>query len=275
MPELPEVETIVTGLRELIVGHTIREVIVREKNIIAYPSADKFKDDLTDKKILAVDRRGKYILLRVEDHKTLVVHLRMTGRLLVKPTTIKYNKHTHVIFKLNNDIDLRFHNVRKFGRMYLVDTTESYGPAGGLATLGPEPLSDEFTLDKFKDRIEKRKSNIKALLLNQKFLAGLGNIYVDEALFEAGVSPERRSDSLSESEKEEIYYAIRSVLKRGVEAGGTSFSDYLDARGGKGNFQKQLRVYQQEDKKCPVCGNIIIKKKIAGRGTHYCPTCQK
>ncbi|MFP4017088.1 MAG: bifunctional DNA-formamidopyrimidine glycosylase/DNA-(apurinic or apyrimidinic site) lyase [Halanaerobiales bacterium] len=274
MPELPEVETIVTGLRELIVDHIIQLVIVREKNIIAYPSVDEFITELSERKIVAVDRRGKYILIRIEGQKTLVVHLRMTGRLLVKPTAIDYDRHTHVIFRLNNEIDLRFHNVRKFGRMYLVDT-DDYSPARGLATLGPEPLSEEFTLEWFKEKISKRKSNIKSLLLKQTFLAGLGNIYVDEVLFEAGISPERKSDSLSLSEVKKIYYAIRTILKRGVEAGGTSFSDYLNAKGEKGNFQNELRVYQQEDKECPKCGNKIIKKKIAGRGTHFCPTCQK
>lgn len=274
MPELPEVETIVIGLRELIVGNTIHEIIVREADIVAFPTVEEFKKGLYKKCIKAVDRRGKYILLRIEGQKTLVIHLRMTGRLLVKPGKADYDKHTHIIFKLDNELDLRFHNIRKFGRMYLVDS-DDYKPAGGLATLGPEPLSEEFTLEVFKDQINKRRTNIKSLLLNQSFIAGLGNIYVDESLFRAGISPQRRSDTLSEKEKQELYLAIRSVLRLSIKAGGTSFSDYLNARGEKGDFQNHLKVYQQEDEACSICGHKIIKEKIAGRGTRYCPVCQK
>ncbi len=274
MPELPEVETIVIGLRELIIGHTINDVIIKEKNIIAFPSPKEFQKELLKKSITAIDRRGKYILIRIEGNKTLVIHLRMTGRLLVKPRGLSYDKHTHIIFKFDDEMDLRFHNVRKFGRMYLVDSGD-YGPAGGLDKLGPEPLSEEFTLEVFMEIINTRKTNIKSLLLNQSFLAGLGNIYVDEALFRAFISPRRKADNLSDQEKQRLYQAIRSVLKSGVESGGTTFSDYLNAKGEKGNFQKQLKVYQQEDKECPNCGHRIIKEKIAGRGTHYCPDCQK
>lgn len=274
MPELPEVETIVTGLRELVVGHIINKVIIREEKIIAFPEVKEFEKELYEKDIISVDRRGKYILLRIEGNKTLVVHLRMTGRLLVKPQKLEYDKHTHVIFKLNNDFDLRFHNVRKFGRMYLVDSGD-YGPAGGLATLGPEPLSDAFTLEEFKKQLKNRRTNIKSLLLNQKFLAGLGNIYTDEALFRAKISPYRTADTLTENEKMDLYTAIRSVLKSGVDSGGTSFSDYLNIKGEKGNFQNKLKVYQREGKKCSICGHEIKKDKVAGRGTHYCSTCQK
>ena len=274
MPELPEVETVVIGLRELIVGCTIQEVIVREGNLIAFPSVEEFKDSLYKKSIETVDRRGKYILIRIKGQKTLVVHLRMTGRLLVKPGELDYDKHTHIIFKLDNKLDLRFHNVRKFGRMYLVDS-DNYKPAGGLANLGPEPLSEEFTLEVFKDHINKRSANIKSLLLNQSFIAGLGNIYADESLFRSGISPQRKSDSLSDKEKEKLYHAIRSILQSSVRAGGTSFSDYLNAKGEKGKFQYQLQVYQQEDKECSNCGHTIIKERIAGRGTRYCPVCQK
>ncbi len=274
MPELPEVETIVVGLRELITGHTINEILIRENNIIAFPSPVEFKEELLKKTITGVDRRGKYILIRIEGNKTLVVHLRMTGKLLVKPRKFSFDKHTHIIFQIDNEMDLRFHNVRKFGRMYLVDSGD-YEPAGGLDKLGPEPLSEEFTLALFMKKINTRKTNIKSLLLNQSFLAGLGNIYVDEALFRAFISPKRKADSLSVREKQNLYKAIRSVLQSGVESGGTTFSDYLNVKGEKGNFQKQLKVYQQEDKECPNCGHRIVKEKIAGRGTHYCPNCQR
>ncbi|MFW6022898.1 MAG: bifunctional DNA-formamidopyrimidine glycosylase/DNA-(apurinic or apyrimidinic site) lyase [Halanaerobiaceae bacterium] len=274
MPELPEVETIVSGLSLLIKGSTIEDIIIREKNLIAFPSVEEFKDGLKNKSIIAITRRGKYILIRIEGHKTLVVHLRMTGRLLVKSREVEYDKHTHIIFQLNNELDLRFHNVRKFGRMYLVDSGD-YTPAGGLANLGPEPLSEKFTLEVFRESISRRSTNIKSLLLNQSFLAGLGNIYTDEALFMAKILPERKADTLTDGEIENLYNAIRYVLKQGVKLGGTSFSDYLNAFGEKGKFQYELKVYQQEGSECTICGSKIIKKRIAGRGTHYCPVCQK
>lgn len=274
MPELPEVETIVIGLRELITGYTIENIIVREANLIAFPGVEDFKNELWEKTIKAVERRGKYILIELNGNKTLVIHLRMTGRLLVKSRELEYDKHTHIIFQLDRDLDLRFHNLRKFGRLYLIDN-DDYGFAGGLADLGPEPLSTEFTLDKFMDAISKRKANIKSLLLKQNFIAGLGNIYTDEALFLAHISPERSSNSLSEKEIADLYSSIRKVLKRGIELKGTSFSDYRNAKGEKGSFQKELKVYQQEGKGCINCGHMILKKKIAGRGTHYCPNCQK
>lgn len=274
MPELPEVETIVKGLRKLITDHVVQNIIVREPKLIAFPAVDDFKDELVGSCIDGINRRGKYILIRFKGDKTLVVHLRMTGRLLVKPRNIEYDKHTHIIFELNNGIDLRFHNMRKFGRMYLVDTG-AYQEAGGLAKLGPEPLSIDFTLKKFKEILKSRTTNIKSLLLNQTFIAGLGNIYTDEALFMAGIAPDRRVNTLTDIEKEKLYRAIRKVLKSGIKYGGTSFSDYLNAFGKKGDFQKELQVYQQDGKKCPACGQIIEKKRVAGRGTHYCPDCQR
>ena len=273
MPELPEVETIVKGLSELITGNVINNIIIREPKIIAFPDAKDFKKSLCGKTIKAINRRGKYILIRIEDDKTLVIHLRMTGKLLVKPHELQYDTHTHIIFELSNKMDIRFHNVRKFGRMYLIENG-AYQNAGGLAKLGPEPLSNKFTLDKFKGLFKSRSANIKSLLLNQSFIAGMGNIYTDEALFIAGISHDRNADTLTDSEKEKLYRSIRKVLKNGIKYGGTSFSDYLNAIGEKGDFQKELKVYQQTGEKCPECGETIEKKRVAGRGTHYCPNCQ-
>lgn len=274
MPELPEVEIIVRGLRSLIRGYTIENLIIRAESLVAYPPVEEFQEVLKGKTIEDIDRRGKYILLKLSGGKTLVVHLRMTGRLLVLAREVAYDKHTHIIFQLNKGLDLRFHDVRKFGRVYLVADGD-YRPAGGLQNLGPEPLAPEFTLGDFSKALKGKKANIKSLLLNQSFIAGLGNIYTDEALFAAAISPERSADSLKEDEVEALYDSIRLVLQKGIAAGGTSFSDYRDARGEKGNFQEELQVYQQGGQECPRCGSIITKKKIAGRGTHYCPNCQK
>ncbi len=274
MPELPEVETIVRGLKELIKGRRITAIKVREAKLIAYPSKDEFINQLKGKKIIDINRRGKYILIALEGNKNLVIHLRMTGRLLVKGSEEPYYKHTHIIFRLDDDRELRFNNMRKFGRMYLIDAGE-WQQAGGLAELGPEPLSSDFTLRDFTLSFKNRRTSIKALLLNQKFIAGLGNIYVDEALFLAGISPLRKADSLTDKEIEKLYHSIREVLRQGIESGGTTFSDYLNARGGEGSFQKKLHVYQREGKDCHRCQTKIIKERVAGRGTHYCPGCQR
>ncbi|MFW6035862.1 MAG: bifunctional DNA-formamidopyrimidine glycosylase/DNA-(apurinic or apyrimidinic site) lyase [Halothermotrichaceae bacterium] len=274
MPELPEVETIVIGLKNMVVNNIIKDVIIKETGLIAFPDPDTFKKALKGKKIRAIKRRGKYIIFNISDQKNLIIHLRMTGRLLVKPSNLEYNKHTHIIFKLDDAMDLRFNNVRKFGRLYLVEKGE-YKEAGGLADLGPEPLAQKFTFKKFKELFINRSKNIKALLLDQTFLAGLGNIYTDEALFSAGINPMRTADSLNNNEKKKLYKAIKKVLKIGIKYGGTSFSDYVNASGEKGEFQDKLKVYQKEGHRCPECGSEIVKTRIAGRGTHYCPQCQK
>lgn len=274
MPELPEVETIVRGLRDLILGKEIIDLKIREERVIGFPGAKDFIKGVKGKKILNVKRRGKYIIIILEEKKEVVVHLRMTGQLLIKPRYLPFDKHTHVIFELNDNMDLRFNNVRKFGRLYFVDDGE-WERVGGLAKLGPEPLSDDFTLDKFTKSIRKRKGNIKSLLLNQSFIAGMGNIYTDEALFLSRISPLRRADTLNEREIKELYQAIRKVLNMGIESGGTTFSDYLNANGEKGSFQDYLKVYNRKGENCLICNTPIIKAQIAGRSTHYCPNCQR
>ena len=274
MPELPEVENVVLGLKKLIKNYIINSVVVKEDNIIAYPDSESFSQQIKDKEIIDIFRRGKYLLFKLSQGKTMVIHLRMTGKLLVKPSSEPIQKHTHVIFKLNNNMDLRFNNVRKFGRVYLIDSDEREN-AGGLADLGPEPLSDNFTFDKFKNLFEGRTGRIKPLLLNQRFIAGLGNIYTDEALFRSRIHPLRKADTLTEDELKDLYNAIREVLKLGIKYNGTSFSDYVNALGEKGSFQAELLVYQREGENCPNCKTEIVRKKVGGRSSFYCPKCQK
>lgn len=275
LPELPEVETVVQGLKDLTEGRKIMTVKVREEKIIGYPEkVNEFIHDVINKKIVNLGRRGKYILINLDQYKTMVVHLRMTGKLLVKASELPFEKHTHVIFELDNDQDLRFNNVRKFGRIYLVDSG-NWEKAGGLNELGPEPLADDFTLECFEKQFENRRASIKSLLLDQSFIAGLGNIYTDEVLFMAGINPGRKANTLSREEIKKIYKSIRKLLKLGIKYGGTTFSDYVNVLGKKGSFQRKLLVYQQQGKKCPECGAAIVKEKIAGRSTHYCPQCQK
>ncbi|MFN2340200.1 MAG: bifunctional DNA-formamidopyrimidine glycosylase/DNA-(apurinic or apyrimidinic site) lyase [Halanaerobium sp.] len=276
MPELPEVETVVKGLRPLITDRIVTAVEIREENMIAFPEDDiqSFTDFLTGSKIEAINRRGKYIIIELSNDKNMVIHLRMTGKLLVKEVEEFRDKHTHVIFSLNDGQEIRFNNIRKFGRVYLIDKNHPE-QAGGLADLGPEPLSDELTVEDFKKLFENRRALMKSLLLNQHFIAGIGNIYADEILFRAGIRPDRTADTLTEAEKEAVYHKMREILKKGIIYGGTSFSDYVNAFGEKGSFQEELRAHQREGEKCYECGSIIEKIKVSGRSTYFCPQCQK
>ncbi len=274
MPELPEVETIIRELKKIIINKKIVEIKVHEAMVIGYPDNEqRFIDDLKGQKIINISRRGKYIVMSLDREMKLVIHLRMSGKLLIKDSSQKYNKHSHVIFKLNNGQDLRFNTIRKFSRVYLVKNS-CMENAGGLVNLGPEPLSDNFTLKDFKSLFKGRRAFIKSLLLNQKFLAGMGNIYTDEALFRAGIKPDRKANTLTDKKISALYSAIKEVLRDGINYGGTSFSDYVNTMGHEGDFQKQLMVYQREGEDCLKCGCKIVKDKLCGRSTHYCPHCQ-
>lgn len=276
MPELPEVETVVKGLRPIVEDKIITDVEIRVEDLIGYPedNIDKFKEELIGSSICAVDRRGKYIIFELDIDKNMIIHLRMTGKLLVSEVEKYRDKHTHVIFSLDDGQEIRFNNVRKFGRIYLIDPDHPE-QAGGFAELGPEPLSEDLSLEKFKKLFENRRGIIKSLLMNQKFIAGIGNIYADEILFLSGIRPDRTADTLTDMEKEKIYFNMRDILKKGILYGGTTFSDYVNAFGQEGSFQVELRVYQKEGEECFKCGAPIEKTKIGGRSTYYCPKCQK
>lgn len=274
MPELPEVENVVLGLKNLIKNYIITSVRIKEPALIAYPELKKFKKQIKNRKISDITRRGKYILIHLVEDKIMVIHLRMTGKLLVKSSNEPLKKHTHVIFQLDHNTDLRFNNVRKFGRIYLIDA-DNYEAAGGLSELGPEPLASDFNFKDFQKLFEGRTAVIKSLLLNQKFIAGLGNIYTDEVLYRSGIHPKLPANKLTEKDMKKLYKNIRKILKLGIKYNGTTFSDYVNAFGEKGSFQEKLQVYQKEGQKCKKCGEIIVKNKVAGRSTYYCPNCQK
>jgi len=276
MPELPEVETVVKGLRPIVEDKKITDVEIRVEDLIGYPedNIDKFKEELIGSSICAVDRRGKYIIFELDIDKNMIIHLRMTGKLLVSEVEKYRDKHTHVIFSLDDGQEIRFNNVRKFGRIYLIDPDHPE-QAGGFAELGPEPLSEDLSLEKFKQLFENRRGIIKSLLMNQKFIAGIGNIYADEILFLSGIRPDRTADTLTDMEKEKIYFNMRDILTKGILYGGTTFSDYVNAFGQEGSFQVELRVYQKEGEECFKCGAPIERTKIGGRSTYYCPKCQK
>ncbi len=275
MPELPEVETVVRGLREVICDKTIDEVEVLEDMIIGYPQEiSEFKSTLQNKKITGMGRRGKYIILELQENFLLIIHLRMTGKLLLKKREKEKDKHTRVILRLKQGVDIHFNNVRKFGRMYLVEENSTQH-AGGFDNLGPEPLSSNFTPETLQKIISHKTASIKSTLLDQKNIAGLGNIYTDEALYRAGIRPDKTANKLKEQEVEKLYEAIVTVLKAGIKFKGTSFSDYVNALGESGDFQEKLMVYGKEGDKCSRCSCEITKTKISGRSTHYCPDCQE
>ncbi|MDP4126915.1 MAG: bifunctional DNA-formamidopyrimidine glycosylase/DNA-(apurinic or apyrimidinic site) lyase [Bacillota bacterium] len=272
MPELPEVETI----RRTLAVH-ITDSIVKDITLI-WPSAvcgwqDKaFEELVIGRRILGLDRRGKYLLIRLDEEMTLIAHMRMTGRLNYYTDHKEPEKHTHVVLTLDRG-EVHFSDVRKFGRIKAIPTSLCVKESP-LSKLGPEPLEAEFTPAVLKERLGKKKVTLKAALLDQQVLAGMGNIYVDESLFRAGISPKRRVDTLSEEEITKLHQAIQDVLQAGIDAQGTSFRDYRDANGEKGWFEQALQVYGRGGEPCQVCGQTLERLRLAGRTTVYCPRCQ-
>jgi formamidopyrimidine-DNA glycosylase len=271
MPELPEVETIVSGLRGPLIGRTFTRVRVGWENIVAKPTVSEFQRRIRGQQILGIRRRGKYLIFDLSGGDRLLIHLKMTGQLTVRPDDAPPDKYGHTVFDLDDGRQLRFLDMRKFGRVYLVaDENEVVG------SLGPEPLADDFTLSKFAALMGKRKGALKPLLLNQQFIAGIGNIYADEALFVAGIHPQRRADTLTGDEVKQLYQAIRQVLRQALTDQGTTFDGaYRRVDGQEGEHQENLRVFRRKGQPCPRCGSAIERILVGGRGTHFCPRCQK
>jgi len=291
MPELPEVETIKRDLSVLVGQKIIKVKILSPKT--AQPSAAFFEKKLLGQKIKLIDRRGKLLILTISSDLFLLIHLKMTGQLIYQDKKTKIsgghslskesaekaiggnlpNKHTRAIFSFSGGGCLFFNDLRKFGYLKLVSDKELEKIL--INNYGPEPLSKEFTLQKFTNIFKNRRVNLKALLLNQKLIAGLGNIYVDESLFQAGLKPTRLANQVKLLEIKKLFMAINQIIERAIKYRGTTFSDYIDATGHKGNFSSLLRVYGRNKQPCFSCNQPIIKIKLAGRGTHYCQKCQK
>ncbi len=265
MPELPEVETIARTLRPALVDAEIRDADVRWARTVATSSARKFREQIRGQKILAVGRRAKFLHLTLSAG-SLFVHLRMSGDLFIKGENDPPEKHDRVRFSLSNGTILVFNDTRKFGRVWLTDNPDSV-----IGHLGPEPLSDEFTSQWLYDNLRRRHRQLKPLLLDQAFLAGLGNIYTDESLHRARLHPLAASDSVKREQAERLHEAIRATLTEGIRRNGASI-DWV-YRGGE--FQNYFRVYDREGKPCPVCGTKIQRLVVGQRGTHICPKCQK
>jgi formamidopyrimidine-DNA glycosylase len=271
MPELPEVETVVRELRHALVGAEIVGVDISWQRSIAMPGPADFIRGVSRRRIDGVDRRGKWITIQLHGGQTLAIHLRMTGRLLMCENPSADRRHLRVRFLLNDGRSLCFDDMRKFGRLALVD---SVGDVAGA--LGPEPLDESFTPAAFRVRLAGRRGRIKPLLLDQRFLAGLGNIYADEALWRARIHPLRTADEIGTSESYRLWAAIRTVLEHAIESGGTTLSDggFVDSAGEPGEFAQRLAVYGRAGASCVRCGATIERIVVAQRGTHICPTCQ-
>ncbi len=273
MPELPEVETIRRELEPLIGGKTFAEPILHMPSTIAYPSPEEFTSGLEGRAVKALARRGKYLFIDL-DLGILTVHLRMTGNLLFSETGLpEETRFLRVTLPFTDGTVLHYSDMRRFGRLWLtVDQQELEKVV--LKKVGPDILN-EVSREEFLELLGKRqKAKLKALLLDQSFVAGMGNIYTDECLYRCGLHPERAAGTLDRDKGQELYQAIQDVLADGIKYGGTTFRDYRNASGALGEFQEKLGVYGRKDGLCP-CGASIEKKVVAGRGTYYCPKCQK
>ena len=271
MPELPEVETVKNGLIKKVKSKTITKCIVGWDGIIAYPNVPDFIKNITNQKINDIDRRGKFLMFILDDYY-LISHLRMEGKYFIKEPTEPLNKHDHVIFTLDDGMELRYNDTRKFGKMHLVKKDElSISP---IAKLGLEPWSPDLTTMYLKTKLNKKKP-IKTLLLNQSIITGIGNIYADEILFLSHINPETSGDKLTNNNLKDIIDNTKSVLEKAIKMGGTTIHTYTAVDGITGKFQQELLVHGKKDENCPICGTKIIKITVNTRGTYYCPKCQK
>ncbi len=266
MPELPEVESIRRTLKDTpgLINQHVTNVDLLWKRTLASPSHQVFKASIIGQILKDIERRGKYILFRLSSD-WLVIHLRMSGDLRVEATDTPIAKHHRLTLDFDSGYRLAFNDTRKFGRAWLVNSAENL-----LAHLGPEPLEDSFTPQLFFANLQKYRRQIKPLLLEQRFIAGIGNIYADEALHQAQVHPQTRSNMLNFEQAESLWGSIRDVLSKGIQRNGTSI-DWI-YRGG--SFQNYLQVYQRTGKPCYRCNNTIVRIRVGQRGTHYCPECQ-
>jgi len=273
MPELPEVETVRRGLEKNLIGRKINSVQVFDTKKIIIS-----EKELLNKKVLAVLRVGKLLALKISGDKYLLAHLKMTGQLILSGAKDIflgghgqgeiYSKSTRAVISFSGGFKLLFNDQRRFGYLKIVSQKQWQDIS---KTYGPEPIAKNFSLE----NIWTRKKLIKAVLLDQSLVAGVGNIYADEALYATGIRGDRRVNSLSIAERKSLEKALKTILKKAVLYNGTTFSDYLDSSGKKGNYSQFLKVYGRKGKKCFKCGNLIEYTKVAGRGTHFCKSCQK
>jgi formamidopyrimidine-DNA glycosylase len=269
MPELPEVETVVRGLRSEIVGQKIIDIKLSDKKL-----RQKFPENITDiigSKIRSVERRSKYIIINLDNSKALVVHLGMSGKLLFG-NKIPANKHDHVKIKLSHE-NLVYNDPRRFGLVTLVANDE-FETHPLFNELGVEPLTDAFDANMLKSLVRNKVGNIKSFIMNAKYIVGVGNIYACESLFYSGIHPLRQPKSLTDVELKKLVTNIKKVLKAAIESGGSTLRDYVRSNGDVGSFQHEFAVYGRKGQSCKTCGTKIDMVRMAGRSTFFCPKCQ-
>ncbi|NCO10827.1 DNA-formamidopyrimidine glycosylase [Candidatus Saccharibacteria bacterium] len=287
MPELPEVETVRTGLQKLIIGKTIHAAT--HDTVRSFPnSPEDAASYMIGASVDSIRRRGKALIIALSSGYSLVVHLKMTGQ-LVYVGDVRFgaghpsdslvgtlpDKSTRVTIEFSDGTKLYFNDQRKFGWMRLMPSVQ-VADLPFMQRLGPEPLEESFTVADFHERLSRRpRSNIKAVLLDQTVIAGVGNIYADESLWGARIHPKRLTGTLTKSEKELLYKEVRFVMNLSIEKGGSSNQTYVNAEGKKGSYMDFARVFRRENQLCQRCGTVIEKIRVAGRGTHICPTCQQ
>jgi len=293
MPELPEVETTIAGLKTAqppLLGAGFVDVWTDTPKIIKKPKTfEEFKREIRGRKIENIWRRGKNIIFDLSEERRLLIHQKLTGHLLYGlwqlkkggwiplergPLKDKMNSYIRLIFFLDNKRMIAFSDLRKFGKIELWQEQE-FEKSQALSSLGPEPLDKKFVFSQFQALFQGKKAKVKSLLMDQKFIVGIGNIYSDEILWEAKINPFKRADKLTQEELKGIYQAMKRVLKKAIRLKGTSTSDYRDAQGEKGLFGQALKAYQRTGQKCFRCGKLIERKKIASRSSHFCSFCQK
>ena len=273
MPELPEVETVKNTLKLRLVGRQIKGVNILWDNIIAYPSKEEFINEIKNKIIIDIKRRGKFLMFDLDDYY-LLSHLRMEGKYFFKKHGDKINKHEHIIFDLDNDEELRYMDTRKFGKMYLIKK-EDINNTGPLKDLGLEPWDDNLTSEYLLNKYKNKRLPIKTVLLDQGIIVGIGNIYADEILFLTKINPLKKCNLLNKEECEKIIKYTREVLEKAIKMGGSTIRTYSSVDGVHGLFQNELLVHGKDKDACPDCNNKIEKIRVGGRGTYYCPKCQK
>lgn len=286
MPELPEVETIKTVIAPQIQGLKISEIIIKRPDIIAHPEADKFYALAKDRTVKTVSRRGKFMIITLDSESRIVLHLRMTGCLLLAPPELPEENHTHIIFRLSDNdsnddrensggiSELRFSDTRRFGRFWALEKDEQ-DTYTGMAKLGPEPFDEKLTAEYLESNMKNRRKAVKECLLDQSIIAGIGNIYSDEILFTAGISPARTANSLEKKDFEKLAAVIPERLSYFIEKNKITPEEYLESKGRDYRNTPFLQVYGHAGEPCPICGSTLVRTVIGGRSSVYCPHCQK
>lgn len=272
MPELPEVETVRTQLEPVLAGRRFERVEIHDPRLVRPYEPAEVAAELEGERVTAVERRGKYLIVRFESNRVLLIHLRMTGSLRHSSDGLDEDPHRRAVVKLDDGSDVAYRDVRRFGTWLVLEPDEL---APYLSTrVGDEPLDALFTAARLGERLAKRRAPIKAVLLDQRTLAGLGNIYVDEALWRARINPLRPAESIDRNELRRLHNAIRAALEAGIARQGSTLRNYALPDGSSGSMQDEFKVYGRGGEPCDRCGTPIAKTRVGGRGTWFCPTCQ-